>query len=453
MAKEPDPDAARLAGMPRFSDGAIKADPLDVVHRIVSQQRASLEKGPASWSASTGFVNMPSGISLDTKVDQLAERTSLLLIDLQRHCDGKKADMERQLLQIASGTDTRIARLEAKVASCEEQQKALSDRGGADSGTLKETRSLIGLAVGEFQAQWRAHQSEFVREQEELRNRLDWLARCVQQNSHRLEGLVHLVEEHGSAIRHSEEQMTQVFVADPPPWYGQIEAALVSLEHRLEEHRSATEAYTCRTRMELDAFRHRFDSLQVFRDDIRHMKRDQEGDWRAGNKGFEQMRQEIHASGLQAGAELSRRIDDAEACVTALRVRVDAHDTSFTSLGERVEAICQQAVESASQAALQQREDILSDADRQVRILRERVDALAELCDELVMRRGPVTSDLRRGTSPRRPSNTRALEAEPETCGQPPSPLPFLDSFEMAWRPCATEQVDADVRCALLCST
>lgn len=212
-----------------------------------------------------------------------------------------------------------------------------------------------------------------------------------------------------------------------PPWYPQIEAALAALDHRLEEHRSASEAYTCRLRMELDAFKHRFDSLQAFREDILQtvdMRLDQELDRLTGSKESEQMRQEVHASSLKAAPELSRRMDDAEARVAALRVRVDAHDTRFTSLGERAEAVCQQAVESARQAALQQREDILSEADCQVRILRQRVDALTELYDEMSLREVPVSSHPRRGTSPHGPPRTRADEAEPDRRGRPPLPRP-----------------------------
>lgn len=421
MAKEPGPSAARIAAILRSQDGVLKTDPLDVAHRIVSQQRASIERGPALLAGNGNFVTMPLGISLDAKVNQIAERTSLLLADLQRQCEGDKFDMERQLDQIGSRTDNRISLLEARIASCEEQQNKMLDRHESDAWTLNEARSLVSAAVGELQAQWRAHQSEFRGEQEEARNRVDELARCVQQSSHRLEDLTHAVEEQDAAIRHAEEQVNQ------PPWYGQIEAALAALDHRLEEHRSASEAFTCRFRMDIDAFKHRMDSLQAFREDILQtvdMRLDQEVDRLTGSKGSEQMRQEVHASSSKAAPELSRRIDDTEARVAALRVRVDAHDTRFTSLGERAETVCQQAVESARQAALQQREDILSEADCQVRILRQRVDALTELYDEMSLREVPASSHPRRGGSPHGPPRSRAEEAEPDRRGRPPLPRP-----------------------------
>merc|ERR1719282_566826 len=88
--------------------------------------------------------------------------------------------------------------------------------------------------------------------------------------------------------------------------------------------------------------------------------------------------------------DLSRRLDESEARVAALRVRVDAHDGRFGSIGERAEASCQQAVEAMRQATLRQREEMICESDCQIRILRQRIDTLSELCDELMFQQRQV---------------------------------------------------------------
>merc|ERR1719291_785023 len=102
---------------------------------------------------------------------------------------------------------------------------------------------------------------------------------------------------------------------------------------------------------------------------------------------------ERRRSGDDGGAgalarELGRRLEDAEARLSALRVRVDGQDGRLAGLADRAEAAGRQAQEAARQASLQQREDILSEADCQLRIVRQRVDTLSELCEELLLRQG-----------------------------------------------------------------
>ncbi|CAK0886176.1 unnamed protein product, partial [Prorocentrum cordatum] len=70
-----------------------------------------------------------------------------------------------------------------------------------------------------------------------------------------------------------------------------------------------------------------------------------------------------------------------EARLSALRVRVDGQDGRLAGLGERAEAAGQQAQDVARQVSLQQREDILSETDCQLRIVRQRMDTLSELCE------------------------------------------------------------------------
>lgn len=140
-----------------------------------------------------------------------------------------------------------------------------------------------------------------------------------------------------------------------------------------------------RFRMDVDGLKLRSESLHGLRDEVLcAVDRRLEKELARPNMPLEQPVPDV-----QRGRDLLRRVEDTEARVSALRVRVDSHDSRFNSIAERAEAVCQQAVESVRQTAAQHRDEILSEADSQLRILRQRVEALSELCEELMLRQTP----------------------------------------------------------------
>merc|ERR1719401_489788 len=87
--------------------------------------------------------------------------------------------------------------------------------------------------------------------------------------------------------------------------------------------------------------------------------------------------------------EQTRRLDDSESRLATLRVRIDAHEGRFGTLNERVEASVQQATDAARQVAAQQREEILMETDCQLRMLRQRVETLSQLTEEIMVQQAP----------------------------------------------------------------
>jgi len=274
-----------------------------------------------------------------------------------------------------------------------------------------------GGAVNEVQAQWRAHRSELRDEHEDLLRRVERGTGGSDRGATRktLQDHDFVLQRLEEAVGSLDHQMRTLLARDQardqaPPWFGQLEAATAGLERRLEEQRAWADAQFGRARHDLDSFVVRIEGLQSLRAECtevvdRRIGQEVERLERAIDAAVEPQR--VHApernfADSKAIQDAGRRLDDSEAKLAALRVRLDAHDGRFASVGERAETACQQAVECARQAALQQREEILQEADCQLRILRQRVEALAEVCDELTLRE----------TSRARPSPTRLAGAQ-----------------------------------------
>lgn len=417
------PSAARIAAILRSRDPWPQSDggsAVDLAQRIVSQQRQMVDHGSApSGSGHNSFIlksmdnsqglagGIPMGAiggSVDMKVSQLAERVSLLLAGVQQQSSREKQELEHDLGSFSSIVETRLASLEGRMAVVEEHsrgrgrdhihfrdEEALS--GESAARTMREVRALVSGAVAEVQVQWRAQHSELMDGHQEQARQLEELSEHTKRGASRMqeaqiafEGLQQGLDMQADSIQRSESELRTLISrggGGAPPWYGELESSVARLEHRIDEQRSATEHQIGRFRVDAEGVRLRLEGLREDALCAVDRRIDQEID--------RLMSQRMtpftdHHSHNRGDKDLQRRLDESEARVAALRVRVDAHDDRFGALGERAEAACQQALESTRQAAGQHREEILQEVDCQLSILRQRMEAVAELCEELSVR-------------------------------------------------------------------
>jgi len=262
-------------------------------------------------------------------------------------------------------------------------------------------------ASGKWSAQLAALRGEL---RSELGGRLDELAERMRLQASRLEhveaaigGHEESLERTAGLLRDHEEHLQglQAGLEDERvAGYDQLEGAVANLERCFDELRVASEAEQQRLRLDVEALRHRSaDSLLGLRNDVAHMVESELAHLGAELRSArqhasaapappERRRPDDDSAALAQLAQLGRRLEDAEARLSALRVRVDGQDGRLAGLGERAEAAGQQAQDVARQVSLQQREDILSETDCQLRIVRQRMDTLSELCEELLLRQG-----------------------------------------------------------------
>lgn len=411
----PSPDAARIANILRSQDPWPQAEAMgamDLAHRIVSQQRRMVD-GHGCGAGGSVLLQCPQdlarsalqnlGGTTDMKVTQLAERISVLVAGLQQQCDATNHNAERQLERVGFQMEARLKNLESRVVTCEEHTAAVREWHDSDvfaaetTRVMREARALVSGTVNEVQSQWRAHRVEMREEQEERLQRLEDIAEQGKICMQKLQQVEEELEGQGSALRRSEEQIEGLQVRDPPPWFGQIEGALAGFERRLGEQHTVAESQLMRFRMDLDGLKVRSEGLQGIREEVineidRRLERERHE--REREKEFMRVpdfarHPEHHGDTHRDSPREAKRLEDTEARVAALRVRVDAHDSRFSSIGERAETACQQAVEGARQAASQHREEVLSEVDCQLRILKQRIEALSELSDELMLRQTP----------------------------------------------------------------
>jgi len=419
------PSAQRIAEILRSTQDPwpreAPANAVDLAQRVVSQSRRMLDagSGPGASQLSCQASQLgaaPTAAALasggDPKVSQLAERVSVLVAgQLQQRCDIEKQDVEKQLQQVGAQMDERVRILEARVTACEHRAK-LQERSGPDPQAaasaalaLREARALVGNSISEVEAQWRAHQTELRSEQQQQLRQLEELADEVRHLAGRVGQAESVTGGFERAIRRSEEHLQGLLARDSqhPPWFAQLEGAIAALERRLNEQQVATEVQLGRIRVDTDGLLRRSEGLQNLRNDLLRETEErlqQEMDRLDAAHRFNHS--QVHGQAAPevaqwggAARDLSRRIDESEARVAALKVRVDAHDSRFGSISERAEALCQQAVEGTRQATLRLREEILNESDCQVGILRQRVETLSDLCEELMMPQAPCGRDER----------------------------------------------------------
>lgn len=404
------PSASRIAEILRSTQDPwrdTQVNPVDLAQRVVTQSRRMLDLasgpatvafGPTGTSAAAAALPPPAS---DAKVSQLAERVSVLVAGLQQRIDTEKQDTEGQLKQVGVHVEERMRILEARMTACEERAAA-TERSASDAQTaasalaLREARALVGSSMSEADTQWRAHHSELRDEQQQQLRQLEDLAeelRHVASRVERAEGALGGCEQ---ALRRSEDELVDLAnrTGQRPPWFGQLEGATAALEQRLLEHQAATEAQLGRLRVDTDGCLRRCEAFRGLREEVlreaEHVLQ-QELDrleQRQCSHTPAQAMPEVAQWGSVA-RDLSRRMDDSEARVAALKVRLDGHDGRIASIGDRSEALYQQALDGTRQACLRQRDEILSEADCQLGILRQRVETLSDLCEELMMRQAP----------------------------------------------------------------
>jgi len=382
-----------------------QVNPVDLAQSIVSQSRRMLNmtgsRAPTmAFGSSTGACEPALPLVSDTKVGQLAERVSVLTAGLQQRMDSERQDVEGQLKQVGSQMEERIRILEARMNACEErvsaQERSSTETHAAVSQmALREARAFVGTSVTEADAQWRRQHAELREEQQQQLGHLEEVAEELRHVAGRLGRAEGGLEDCAQAARRSEDELQGLREIRPgsrPPWFGQLEGATAALEERLVEQRAATEAQLGRLRMEVDGLLRRYEGLQGMRAELLREAEDRlqqeldRLDVRQGSQAVPQMPPEVPPQLGSAMRDLSRRVDDTETRVATLKVRVDAHEGRLGSVSERSEVLCQQALEGARQACLRQRDDILQEADCQIGILRQRVETLSDLCEELMMR-------------------------------------------------------------------
>lgn len=428
------PSPGRIASILRSQDAWPKLEsPIDLAHRLASQQRQLVDQSlpPAVGPYHSSAVSvMPvdkllalrggGGGSVDSQVSQLAERVSLLVAGVQKRCDNDKQDLEQQIDKLEARAEARLGSFEARLASWD-QRPAAHDYAGDGAGraiaaqsqalVLREARALIGTGLGEAQTQWRSEHSELRAEQREQLRQLEDLAESTRHAAARLEQAERVLGAQERSHRRLGEDLEAVMAreagqAQSPPWFGQLEGAISALDRRLNEQQVATEVQLARLQVDSDGLRRRSEVMAGVREDLMQAveaKLEQELS-RLLEVG------QLHGGGSASGGavitghelkDLARRVDDAEAKAAAQRVRVDAHDARFGNLGERIEAVCQQAAEHARQVCQAKAEEMFSEVDCQNRVLRKRIETLSELCEELMLRQVSVEATRATGSSGR----------------------------------------------------
>jgi len=314
---------------------------------------------------------------------------------VQRQLEAERLDMEKQFVHIGAHMDERVRVLETRVAACEGRVEArdsyVDDPHSQAAANAAMTRAVVQNSLSEVDAQWRMEHEELRIEQQQQLHQLEDLASEVGHVASRVQQAEAIMGGFERTLRRSEEEVQGLLTrhTQRPPWFGQLEGAIAALERRLGEQQVAAEVQLGRVRVDVDGLLRRTEGIQGLRDELFREVEEclrQEFERRLDlHRNDSQLRSgghlapDVSAWGGNGARDLTRRLDDSEARVAALKVRVDAHDSRFGSLGERTEALCQQANESARQAATRLREEILSEADCQLDIVRNRIEQLSEL--------------------------------------------------------------------------
>eukprot|EP00930_Biecheleria_cincta_P046292 TRINITY_DN31925_c0_g1_i1.p1 TRINITY_DN31925_c0_g1~~TRINITY_DN31925_c0_g1_i1.p1 ORF type:complete len:498 (+),score=128.33 TRINITY_DN31925_c0_g1_i1:44-1537(+) len=413
------PSPGRIASILRSQDAWPKLEsPLDLAHRLASQQRQLVDQslpvapGPCHSSAVSvmpvdRLLALRGGGSVDSQVSQLAERVSVLVAGVQKRCDEDKHDLEQQIDKLEARAEARLGSFEARLACCDHRHDSTGSGAGRAAAAesqalvLREARALIGTGLGEAQTLWRSEHSELRAEQREHLRQLEELAESTRHAAARLEQAERVLGAQERSLRRLGEDLEAVMdreacQAQNPPWFGQLEGAISALDRRLNEQQVQTEVQLARLQVDSDGLRRRSEVMAGVREDLMQAveaKLEQElsrlsevGHLRGG--GFA-------SGGVMSAAghelkDLARRLDDVEARAAAQRVKVEAHDARFSNLGERIEAVCQQAAEHARQVCQAKAEEMFSEVDCQNRVLRKRIETLSELCEELMLRQVSV---------------------------------------------------------------
>lgn len=359
------PGASRIASILRAQDAW--PEPLtsiDFAHRLATQQRQLVDKCDAfRLTSPNALVQIPLAGSVEAKVAQLAERVQQLVMALQKRCDEDKEELEVQMDKIH-------ARLEARMGALE--------RG--------EARGMIGAALTEAQGQWRQELAQMKGEQRQQLGLLEELADASRQSSARMEKAERALQVHERSVRRSEEQLKAISkIQEVPPWYAQLEGAIVNVERQVNEQQVAVEVQVARLQVECDGLRRRAEVLGGMREEI----------LQAMDEKVAVCREPLSSAKEDRSGVLLKRCDELDARLASQKVHVEAHEQRFSSFAERLEGLQQEVFDLLHQGAQKRREELLAEVDGQMRVLRERMDTLSELMDELMLRQ--ASSDGRKG--------------------------------------------------------
>lgn len=402
MHKVPDtvPRAVRIAEILRTTDppsiaNAYGEHSVDLAQRFVNKQRQQLGINtiPPRPTLLCQDVWGYGGIVGDTKVCHLADNVAHQFAEMQRRNDSDRENLERKLDTLSVRLDTRLGGLEARATMCEERS-ALQDRridGGMvneraateTAAAISEVRASMANAFAEKEANGRKMHLELKAQQRETLRQLEDLAACIRRIASRADEL-----ERGAALQEEDwmrlgEQLKPVFdgySAGPAVLAQELESAIESVEMRINEQQVDVDIQIGRLRAEVVGHRWRRPTVGTAFEDAFCEAQDvidlDACGFSAQNAGATSETTREHA----------RRLEDVEARVASLRVRVDAHEGRFTGFGDRLEAVCGSAMDNAKQFAAERCQEILSEGNCQVKLLRQRLDSLSEMWEESVMR-------------------------------------------------------------------
>mmetsp|Transcript_8483 Transcript_8483/g.19958 ORF Transcript_8483/g.19958 Transcript_8483/m.19958 type:complete len:403 (+) Transcript_8483:51-1259(+) len=332
--------ASSSASAAKVEEEVVAANALDIAKRVLGRQRQLLD-GAAAHRRLGAMENSRTGEGTGmSDLDQPAGSTGNFS-RLTRQLEADRREVEKRLEHLEKYVDSRINRLESSLTAMERRQSPeVSGRSyEVDVARLmRESRALVTGAVSEVQALCKAHKAE-VQVELEAKNA------SIRQS----------LEE----MRESKEERRAAPVIEPPVWFGELETAVAALEHRLRDQRVAVDGQIARLQTEVDSSKLHINGLQE--------ELVQSIQARVG----EELERFVASAAAQPreAASSSKRLSDMESRMAALRVRVDVHDSRLSSMGDRVEGLCQQALDEARQETVQQREAILAEVDCQHKLL------------------------------------------------------------------------------------
>eukprot|EP00434_Breviolum_minutum_P010504 symbB.v1.2.009265.t2/scaffold566.1/size186494/6 len=175
---------------------------------------------------------------------------------------------------------------------------------------------MISAAMTEAQGQWRQELSVVKGEQRQQLGLLEEVAEAVRQSSARLEKVERTLTVHERNLRRSEEQLKAISKTEIPPWYAQLEGALVNLEREVNEQQVAVEVQVARLQVECDGLRRRSEVLGGMREEVLQAVEEKVFTAREPH-----VREDRSREGL-----LLKRCDDLDARLASQKVHVEAWD-------------------------------------------------------------------------------------------------------------------------------
>jgi len=344
----------------------------------MSQPRA----GPAVWSTKD-FSLCGGGVDKSDGITRLADRVELNLVSLQQQVESEREDVERRFEHVGNHVDARLASLEARLATCEQRisgrLRDMDDSASMDGGRLlREARSLVNGASSEVQALCRSQCAELEVKLQEQIQKADRKADDLSQQAASLADQLHYIEaavtEQAQAANVMEQELQSVTDFGPRS-YAELVEGLTGLRRSVGEQLAVLQADAERSKQRSETLHQDLlaEITHVIQEEVERKV------WAGRGEG------RSYGHGAESGSheDLSKRIEDADAKIAKLRIRVDLYDGRIASLAERIETTTQEAQESARRAVSEQRHEIMTEVDCQIRILRQRLEAIGELCEEL----------------------------------------------------------------------